>query len=199
MMAQSIHNPLTNTQESVMKALFTLFAAALFVCTVCVSSSLAADDVWIEIKDTKGGVIFSGKIQSSGSIPMKQNVCVGSVTVRNRTANVEVLSFSWGASNPSSFCSSSSTGDPVRLGDVKTAREAGSGMATGRRQYEPVVITRRIDKSSPLLLKSTVGSSSDMQSADSPALTLSFDGSSVSYACNTACTNGKHIPKAEVR
>jgi len=37
---------------------------------------------------------------------------------------------------------------------VKTAREAGSGMATGRRQYEPLLIRKRIDKSSPLLSKS---------------------------------------------
>ena len=36
---------------------------------------------------------------------------------------------------------------------VRTAREAGSGMATGRRTYEPIVITKRIDKSSPLLAK----------------------------------------------
>lgn len=36
---------------------------------------------------------------------------------------------------------------------VRTAREAGSGVATGRRTYEPLVITKRIDKSSPLLAK----------------------------------------------
>lgn len=38
-------------------------------------------------------------------------------------------------------------------GSVKTAREAGSGRATGRRQYEPMLIRKRIDKSSPLLAK----------------------------------------------
>jgi type VI secretion system secreted protein Hcp len=37
---------------------------------------------------------------------------------------------------------------------VRTAREAGSGMATGRRQYDPLLIRKRIDKSSPLLQKS---------------------------------------------
>lgn len=36
---------------------------------------------------------------------------------------------------------------------IVTAREAGSGMATGRRQYEPLIIRKRIDKSSPLLAK----------------------------------------------
>jgi len=36
---------------------------------------------------------------------------------------------------------------------VITAREAGSGMATGRRQYKPLMIRKRIDKSSPLIAK----------------------------------------------
>lgn len=36
---------------------------------------------------------------------------------------------------------------------VAAAREAGSGMTTGRRQYEPILIRKRIDKSSPLLAK----------------------------------------------
>lgn len=36
---------------------------------------------------------------------------------------------------------------------VVTAREKGSGMATGRRQYEPLMIRKRIDKSSPLIAK----------------------------------------------
>ena len=36
---------------------------------------------------------------------------------------------------------------------VRTAREASSGRATGRRQYEPIIIRKRIDKSTPLLAK----------------------------------------------
>jgi len=36
---------------------------------------------------------------------------------------------------------------------VRTAREKGTGMATGRRTYEPIVLRKRIDKSSPLLAK----------------------------------------------
>ena len=36
---------------------------------------------------------------------------------------------------------------------VMTAREAGTGMATGRRQYQPLLIRKRIDKSSPLIYK----------------------------------------------
>ncbi len=37
--------------------------------------------------------------------------------------------------------------------EVMTAREAGSGMATGRRQYKPMLIRKRIDKASPLIAK----------------------------------------------
>lgn len=34
-----------------------------------------------------------------------------------------------------------------------TTREAGSGMATGRRQYNPIRFSKRIDKSTPLLAR----------------------------------------------
>ncbi len=39
---------------------------------------------------------------------------------------------------------------------VTSAREAGTGMVTGRRQYSPLLVRKRIDKSSPLLLKALV-------------------------------------------
>ena len=39
---------------------------------------------------------------------------------------------------------------------VQTARQAGSGMATGRRTYDPIRIVKRIDKSSVLLAKALV-------------------------------------------
>jgi type VI secretion system secreted protein Hcp len=39
---------------------------------------------------------------------------------------------------------------------VTSAREAGTGTVVGRRQYTPLTITKRIDKSSPLLMKALV-------------------------------------------
>jgi type VI secretion system secreted protein Hcp len=39
---------------------------------------------------------------------------------------------------------------------VATAREAASGMVTGRRQYSPLRILKRVDKASPLLMKALV-------------------------------------------
>lgn len=48
--------------------------------------------------------------------------------------------------------SDGTTADMIAF-DVTTAREAGSGMATGKRQYQPLLIRKRIDKASPLLMK----------------------------------------------
>jgi type VI secretion system secreted protein Hcp len=39
---------------------------------------------------------------------------------------------------------------------VTSARETASNLATGRRQHEPIVIRKRIDKASPLLAKALV-------------------------------------------
>lgn len=39
---------------------------------------------------------------------------------------------------------------------VRTAREASTGTATGQRSYEPIRVTKRMDKSSPLLQKALV-------------------------------------------
>lgn len=38
---------------------------------------------------------------------------------------------------------------------VRSPRDAGSGMAIGRRQHEPILIRKRLDKSSPLLAQLT--------------------------------------------
>jgi type VI secretion system secreted protein Hcp len=40
--------------------------------------------------------------------------------------------------------------------EVDTAREAASGIATGRRTYRPLKIVKRIDKSTPLIAKALV-------------------------------------------
>ncbi|OPX40629.1 MAG: protein ImpD [Desulfobacteraceae bacterium 4484_190.3] len=58
-----------------------------------------------------------------------------SITSMGREESIECLSFS---------------------DSVRTAREASSGVASGERTYEPIRITKRIDKSSPLLAKALV-------------------------------------------
>ena len=49
---------------------------------------------------------------------------------------------------------------------ASSTREAGSGMATGRRQHKPLVITKEIDKSTPLLAKSAGGTESNSDGED---------------------------------
>jgi len=67
---------------------------------------------------------------------------------------------------------------------VITAREAGSGLATGRRQYQPLLVRKRIDKSSPLLMKAV----HEQQQADGtvrriPTATLSVCRSGGNQFC----------------
>lgn len=40
--------------------------------------------------------------------------------------------------------------------EVVSPRDAASGLATGKRQHQPIVITKEIDKSSPLLMNALV-------------------------------------------
>ena len=41
--------------------------------------------------------------------------------------------------------------------DVKAPRDVATGQASGRRQYQPLIIRKRIDKASPLLAKAMAG------------------------------------------
>lgn len=45
-------------------------------------------------------------------------------------------------------------------GSVTTPRDAASGLPTGKRQHKPLVITKELDKSSPLLMEAMVESTS---------------------------------------
>ena len=56
----------------------------------------------------------------------------GEVTARGKEGTIEVLAYQH---------------------DVKVPRDSGSGLATGRRQYQPIRITKLVDKATPLLAK----------------------------------------------
>lgn len=79
------------------------------------------------------------------TIRIDGQVIEGDTTRENRKGQIEVLAFEQ---------------------SVTTAREAGSGIATGRRQYQPLLIRKRIDKSSPLLMKALTQSSNAEVSFD---------------------------------
>lgn len=73
------------------------------------------------------------------TIRINGQVIEGDTTRENRKGQIEVLAFEQ---------------------SVTKAREAGSGIATGRRQYQPLLIRKRIDKASPLLMKALTQNSS---------------------------------------
>ena len=52
--------------------------------------------------------------------------------------------------------------------EVSSPRDAGSGQATGKRQHKPLVITKEIDKSSPLLMAALT------KNENLPEVTLTF-------------------------
>ena len=56
----------------------------------------------------------------------------GEVTARGKEGAIEVLSFNH---------------------EVKAPRDVATGQASGRRQYQPIIIRKRIDKASPYLMK----------------------------------------------
>lgn len=64
---------------------------------------------------------------------MKLGDIKGEAADRAQGQTIEIESWSWGGSPPS--------------------REAGSGMATGKRQHAPLTIVKKLDKSSPVLQK----------------------------------------------
>jgi len=88
------------------------------------ASALGASDYLLEIKGVQG---------ESGASDASQTI--------------EISSFSWGASNPSSVGSSGMSAGKASMqdmsvmaaqpADVQTAREAGSGMATGKQASAP--------------------------------------------------------------
>ncbi len=59
-----------------------------------------------------------------------------------------------------SFQSSMGRADSIECvyfeSSMESAREAASGLATGRRQHDPIIVHKRIDKATPLLSKALV-------------------------------------------
>lgn len=126
------------------------------------STSFAAVDMFLEIKDTKGKVVSRCEVNKDGSFSCP------ALPAGEYTASV---SWSWGVSNSNHAGGSgtgrvaSSSGDgstnqwPSNVSaiactyNVKSPRDAASGQASGKRQHKPMVIRKEFDKSSPQLMK----------------------------------------------
>ena len=135
-------------------------AAIVAAAIVCLTStSFAAVDMFLEIKDAKGKVVSRCEVSSNGSFDCP------ALPKGEYTAS---LSWSWGVSNQgASSQSGQSSGrrgvvttnaggtttvcpDKITFTyNVKSPRDAASGQATGKRQHKPMVLTTIIDNSSP--------------------------------------------------
>ena len=124
------------------------------------TKAFASADYFLEFKDEKSGKVTKVRLADDGSFESPA-----------LSAGTYVCSWSFGASNPSSVGSSGGMSSGRAIGtysdgtirpvvspttvvltySVQTAREASSGMATGRRQYAPLTIRKQYDKSSPQL------------------------------------------------
>jgi hypothetical protein len=140
-------------------------AIIAIVISAFASTSFAAVDMFLEIKDVKGKVVSRCEVSKDGSFSCP------ALPAGEYTASV---SWSWGVSNQGTHSSSSSGGrvaSSISDGstnqwpmvnaisctyNVKSPRDAASGQATGKRQHKPMVIRKeleyaKMDKSSPKL------------------------------------------------
>jgi len=79
------------------------------------------------------GFIAVQRLRVSNPVPLAQAASVDYLLEIDGVAGtIEVDSFSWG---------------------VSTSRDSASGQATGKRQYQPIIIKKTYDKSSPLLFR----------------------------------------------
>lgn len=210
-----------------MKTILTTMLAFFVMLTVATAGAFT-----LEVKDSKGTVLYSGPMKERGTFSISERGDIAIVKVKN-AQGIEVLSWSWGASNsaasvqgwsfgasnPTSIGSSglsagkssgggagkasmsdlsvtdnqnssrsnnktaeSTTGDPIRVGDVKAAREAGSGMATGRRQYEPIIIGN--------------GRTTSFD-ATTPAIRFDLSGNTVTFVANSAAVASYDLKAAK--
>ncbi len=161
-----------------MKALFILLATFVFTA----ANTFAADYLLI-IEGIKGETIYSGPIKSTITVSVPEQGALGKVKVKN-PQGIEIMSYSFGASNSGGRTSSFSWGvsNPSSTSSIQSPRDPASGQATGKRQHSPIVLTKELDKSSPLL---AVAEASAM-SSNNPTITIDVNGSTLKVTCNQA-------------
>lgn len=126
------------------------------VATLISSSSFAALNSYLQIKGSKG----SSQIVSCPN---------GTCTIPSLVADTYTVSVVDAQGKPSSL-------DTEKYEcSVITAREAGSGMATGKRQYQPLLIRKEISSASIVVAKDETNL----------AITCSSSGSSVAAPATT--------------
>jgi hypothetical protein len=161
-----------HSKVSMNRSIIASFKIAIYSIVICAfaSTSFAAVDMFLEIKDVKGKVVSRCPVNSDGSFQCP------ALPAGDYTASLE---WSWGASNSSSSSSGGGMGagkvvvhdisvtrspsaislnfivSPRDLasGQASGKRDAASGQATGKRQHKPFTFVKQIDKSSPTISK----------------------------------------------
>lgn len=157
-----------------MKAFFVLLATFVFT----IANVFAASDYLLEIEGIKGEILYSGPLKPTGTATVPEQGQITKVKIKN-PQGIEVMSWSFGASNPTSV--NSFSWGATQTGTIKSSREAGSGLATGKRMHKPFVITKELDKSSPIArIDDNAMSSSNL------AISINVVGTTLTFSCNQA-------------
>lgn len=94
---------------------------------------------------------------------------------------IKVESWSWGESNTGTSAGArTAVGGAPASGSVVSPRDSASGLPTGKRQHKPMVITKELDKSTPVL----------MQAGPPPSGSLTLRG------VVSGCSPGTYYPSA---
>lgn len=141
------------------------FVAFLVVFFSIVSQAFSASDYFLKIEGVKGEVLFSVSLSEQGRIPISAQV--GKITVSSN--GVEIMSWSWGATNSSSATTKGGMGaGKVSMQDFH--RSSSSSTTT----------TYLCPKGQPVITSESAWSSSS-----SPSIKFDISSSSVSYVCNS--------------
>jgi hypothetical protein len=126
-------------------------AVFAFIALAGISRAFASVDMLLEIKDEKGKVT-KVPVASDGSFTtpaLKAGTYTFSWSIVARPAGSNARAIANGTADPTpaQVCVTYSM-----YGVMKAARDAASGMASGKRQHKPITIRKEIDKASPQLM-----------------------------------------------
>lgn len=145
--------------QKIGKSLFTLCVVVLTFAFA--STSFASADMYLEIKDSKGKVT-KVKVNEDGSFstgPLAKGVYSFSWGLSQGGSSKRVSFTNSDGEEATEVCVTYEVKSPrdAQTGQSSGKREAGSGIATGKRQHKPFKIVKSLDKSTPQMF-TTVGS-----------------------------------------
>ena len=153
-----------------------MLLAAILVSSAATAAPFA--NLSISLENTTSGKVYKSTTDSKGNFTFKE-LPEGNYNFSCNTG-IEILSWSWGESNPTSVGSGSGSGSGKL--SVISPRDAASGLPTGKRMHKPFVITKELDKASPMLGRSAKGSTStdNPTSRTTCVATFTIDGTTIS-------------------